>query len=834
MQPHPESKDSTGLTGQTDEASEPQLPETTEATAEVPSLEVPPVTKQYFSAIAEWQSSGNRVYCGDGRARMEVSVISDDIVRVRLAPHGQFLEDFSYAVVGKKGLLSHLDVVRNESDLMLTTNSLQCRIQLADGRISFHDLDGELLNADRLPLHWEENITYGGYYVYCSKQRQQDEIFLGLGDKPMSLNLAGKRLRQWNTDAYHYERNTDPLYKSIPFYIGLWNGRAYGVFFDNTFQTFFDFGYEDPGTVSFWSEGGEMNYYFINGPHIIEVIRRYAELTGTTPLPPLWALGFHQSRWSYYPEQRVREVAETFRQKKLPCDVIHLDIDYMDGFRCFTWNRRHFPNPKRMIADLAQKGLKTVLIVDPGIKVDDPYWVYKEGTEQKRFCRRGDDYYMEGHVWPGRCRFPDFTHPDVRAWWGDLFAGFADQGVAGIWCDMNEPAVFGTGTFALDVRHDYDGQGGSHRKGHNVYGMLMARATWEGLKKLRPNKRPFVITRAGYAGMQRYGCTWTGDNQSTWEHLRLASIMLQRLSISGVSFAGSDISGFVGTCDAELYVRWMQLGALSPFMRVHSAGNSNSREPWAFGARTERIVKKYLELRYRLLPYIYSVFWENSRHGFPVLRPLIALEQANPDLLQFEECFCFGDKLLVAPVTEPGAESRAVYLPAGLWYDFWCLHLFEGGRTHQVAAPLDTLPLFVKAGTVLPEGPAMQYVGEKTASPLSLNVFFAPYHVNSFLFEDHGDTFAFEQGVYCEKKFEVCGSASHLLITQAATGMYAPPYDNYRIKLIGLPFVPAQVTVDGRKVRGLKKVRSKNIYMVDVTRHFSRLEIHASESGERQ
>ncbi|MCS6991504.1 MAG: DUF4968 domain-containing protein [Chitinophagales bacterium] len=809
------------------------VPDTTEASADIPSLDVPPVTKQYLGAISNWRVEGNRLWLSDGRATVEMVVISDEVFRIRLAPHSQFLDDFSYAVTSLKGQLSHLDTHSDEQFLYLTTNALQCRIQLADGKMSFYDNDGYLINADRLPLHWEENVAYGGYYVYCSKQRRNDEIFLGLGDKPVSLNIAGKRLRLWNTDAYHYDQYTDPLYKSIPFYIGLHQGQAYGIFFDNSFQTFFDFGQEDPQTVSFWSEGGEMRYYFIYGPHPIDVIRRYAQITGTTPLPPIWALGFHQSRWSYYPEKRVRELAATFRQKKLPCDVIHLDIDYMDGFRCFTWNRRHFPNPKRLIADLAQQGFKTVLIVDPGIKVDEAYWVFKEGKEQNRFCRRGDDYFMEGHVWPGRCRFPDFTHPEVRRWWGGLFAGFIEQGVAGFWCDMNEPAVFGTGTFPLDVRHDYDGQGGSHRKGHNVYGMLMARATWEGVKKLRPDKRPFVITRAGYAGMQRYGCTWTGDNQATWAHLKLASLMLQRLSLSGVSFAGSDISGFVGNCEPELYVRWIQLGVFSPFMRVHSAGNSNQREPWTFGVKVERIVKKYMELRYRLLPYIYSVFWENSRYGFPVLRPLIVMEPHNPDTLKFEECFCFGDKLLIAPVVEPNAESRSVYLPKGLWYDYWCLQLYEGGRIHQVAAALDTLPLFVKAGTVLPEWPVMQYTGEKTVNPLPLNVFYAPYHVNSFLYEDHGDTFAYEQGVYCEKKFELQGSTFQLVLTQSMSGMFASPYDMYRIKLIGLPFVPGQVLADGRVVRGLKKVRSKNIYVVDVAKNFSRLEIHAHEGSPR-
>ena len=518
-------------------------------------------------------------------------------------------------------------------------------------------------------------------------------------------------------------------------------------------------------------------------------------------MPPKWALGFHQCRWSYYPESKVKDLARNFRERKIPCDAIYLDIDYMDGYRCFTWNKKFFPDPKRMIKELSDDGFKTVVIIDPGIKVDDNYWVYREGKQNNYFCRRSDDYFMEGHVWPGRCQFPDFTNPKVREWWGGLFQDLVNAGVAGVWNDMNEPAVFGSGTFPNDVRHNYDGQHGSHRKAHNVYGMQMVRATYDGLKKLQRNKRPFTITRAGYAGMQRYASVWTGDNVATWEHLKMGSLQMQRLSISGVPFCGTDIGGFSGEPDAELFTRWIQLGVFSPFMRAHSAGDTAEREPWSFGEEHEKINRYFIEVRYRLLPYIYSTFWEHHKYGFPILRPVIMHEQENPDNHTREDEFTFGDKILVAPVSEPGANHKTVYLPAGKWYHYWTHELYEGGQEHSVYAPLTSMPVFVKAGSVLPESPLMQYVGEFETEELIFQIYYSDFEVNSFYYEDHDDTFAYEQDIYLEKKFIVNGDAESMVIKQSIEGLFTPRYETYDLKIIGLPFKVSKVVIDGREYK---------------------------------
>jgi alpha-glucosidase len=557
---------------------------------------------------------------------------------------------------------------------------------------------------------------------------------------------------------------------------------------------------------------------------MMDVVKSYHLLTGTHPMPPLWALGYHQCRWSYYPEAKVRKIAKGFRENQIPCDGLYLDIDYMDGYRCFTWNRKYFPDPKKMISDLLADGFKTVVIIDPGIRVDDNYWVFKEGKKNRYFCRRSDDYFMEGHVWPGRCQFPDFTNPDVRTWWGSLFDELVELGVAGVWNDMNEPAVFGAGTFPDDVRHQYDGFRGSHRKAHNVYGMQMVRATYEGLRTIMKNKRPFTITRAGYSGVQRYSSVWTGDNVASWEHLQLGNIQCQRLSVSGIPFCGTDIGGFSGEPDGELFTRWIQMGTFSPFMRAHSAGDTKEREPWSFGEPYTSINRKFIELRYRLIPYMYSAFWEHHRYGFPILRPVVMQEQ---DVLlnHFrQDEFTYGDKILICPVLSPGQTKRNVYLPKGKWYNFWTNEMVDGGKEVSVATPLDIIPVFVKAGSIIPEYPIMQYVGEKPIEEVKLNIYYSGYEANSFYFEDYGETFAYEQDIYLEKKFAVKGDGKTFTIEQSMEGLYTPRYEGYKINLMGLPFKPTKIVGDGKVIKfTFDKV--KNIVEFNFSKNFKHIEV---------
>jgi len=758
--------------------------------------EIAPVTKQYLQPVTSYRVEGNLYLFSDGRSTVAITVVSDEIIRVRMAPQRVFLADFSYAVIPGDRRISRIDFLENEQFYRISTNTVNCLVAKETFHVSFTDPDDQIVSEDYQPMHWEENTDFGGYYIYCTKRGRAEESFYGLGDKPTDFNLKGKRFTLWASDTYAFTRDQDPLYRNIPFYIGLNNGTAYGMFFDNTFRSYFDFGLEDKEKISFWADGGELNYYYIHGPHMMDVVKRYASITGTHPMPPMWALGYHQCRWSYFPEQKVKDIAAKFREKQIPCDAIYLDIDYMDGYRCFTWNKKYFPDPRRMIRELQSDGFKIVVIIDPGIKVDENYYIYKDAKEKNYFCRRSDDYFMEGHVWPGRCQFPDFTNPEVREWWGGLFKDYVETGIAGIWNDMNEPAVFGLGTFPNDVRHNYDGNRGSHRKAHNIYGMQMVRATYEGLKKQQV-KRPFTITRSGYAGVQRYSSVWTGDNVASWGHLKLANTMCQRLSVSGISFCGSDIGGFTGQPDGELFTRWIQLGVFAPLMRAHSAGDTPEREPWSFGEPYTSVCRKYIELRYKLLPYLYSVFWEHHRYGFPILRPLVMHEQKKVSNHGRENEFTFGDKILVFPVCEPGLINANVYLPEGVWYYYWDNRAFTGSAEYTISTPLEALPIFIKAGSVIPEYPVMQYTGEHEILELQLNVYYTEVEAHSFIYEDHGENFSYEQNIFTEKEFLVSGNKSSLTLVQTLNGLYTARYESYKFRVCGLPSLPS----DGLRIR---------------------------------
>ncbi|MDX2286634.1 MAG: glycoside hydrolase family 31 protein [Bacteroidia bacterium] len=747
------------------------------------------------------------LYCAD--TVLEVSVCAPHILRFRFAPEERFERDFSYAIAGPEGRPATVAEYefREAGDVYeILTSELTCRITRSL-HISIWDKNGFLISEDERGYYWEPNTQYGGNIVYCSKKLQEQESFFGLGDKSNWLNMRGMRFENWCSDMYGFEKTTDPLYKAIPFYFGLHHKKAYGILFDNPFRTRFDFGHTRGEVATFWGEGGEMRYYFIYGPELVRVAEGYVQLTGTPELPPLWALGYHQSKWSYYPESAVTAVAAEFRKRKIPCDAIHIDIDYMDAFRVFTWHGERFPDPRRMMTGLEVSGFKTVIILDPGIKIDKQYAVYQEGVAAGHFCRRADGPMMEGNVWPGRCHFPDFTRPKVRDWWSGMVRDFSKAGVDGIWCDMNEPAIIERSTFPADTRHDYDGTPCSHRKAHNVYGMQMARATLDGLKQAIFPKRPFVLSRAGFAGMQRYAATWTGDNLSTWDHLWMANIQCQRLSISGVSFCGSDIGGFIGEATGELYTRWMQMAVLHPFFRTHSSGDYGDQEPWSFGEPYTSAIRKAIELRYQLLPYIYTVFWRHTQSGTPMILPLTFMDQEDPETYFRMEEFSLGNQLLVCPIAAPNVKGRRMYLPKGQWYNYWTDAPQASNTEFFCEAPIDRMPLFVRAGSAIPHYPVMQYTGEKDIEVLDIHLYYlSDGSCTSELYEDAGDYFEYEQGNYMIRTFTLQTYAAQATVQQRKKGRFNSSYTRYRFILHGFPYSGGiAVETEDEKVR-VKKV----------------------------
>ena len=762
--------------------------------------------------------------------KLQVTVLRDSVLRFRYATTSFFEKDFSYAITkyASRGY-NKLEVVEQKDEYIISTEKLECHISKADLRKAIYDVaDKTLLCEDELGFHWEESYQFGGNIVKMSKVSQDGESYYGLGDKPSHLNLKGKRFENWVTDSYAYGKDTDPIYKSIPFYVGLHHKKAYGIFFDNTFRSYFDFAHERRNITSFWAQGGEMNYYFIYGPEMSDVVENYTDLTGKPhQLPPLWALGYHQCKWSYYPEAKVKEVANKFRELKIPCDAIYLDIDYMDGFRCFTWDKQYFPDPKRMVAELLEDGFKTIVIIDPGIKIDENYSVFKEGLEKDYFCKRADGPYMKGKVWPGECYFPDFTNPKVREWWSDLFKELVlEIGVKGVWNDMNEPAVMDVPgkSFPDDVRHNYDGNYCSHRKAHNIYGMQMARATYQGLKKFSYPKRPFVITRSAYSGTQRHTSSWTGDNVATWEHLWIANVQAQRMCMSGFSFIGSDIGGFAEQPNGELYGRWIQLGVFHPFCRTHSSGDHGDQEPWAFDENVTNIVRKFIEIRYQLLPYLYTTFWRYANEGFPMLQSLVLYDQEDSQTHYRTDEFIFGKKILVCPINEPNAKGRRMYVPKGKWYNFWNDELIIGGKETWVDADIDSMPIFIKEGAIIPKYPIQQYVGEKVIEQVTLDVYYKEGKENSELYEDATDGYDYIKGRYSLRDFSLLGKKDELIIQQHKSGKFITTYETFKINLHGLPFKIAKVEVDNVEIP-FKEVIIDGDNSLEISKEFTELHI---------
>ena len=490
----------------------------------------------------------------------------------------------------------------------------------------------------------------------------------------------------WNTDAFGFQESTDPIYKTIPFFLAIDQGVSYGIFLDNTWRSSFDFGRGERLAYSFGSEGGPLDYYFIYGPEPKQVVEDYAWLTGTPPLPPLWSLGYQQSRYTYTPESRLREIADRLRKDNIPADALWLDIDFQDRNRPFTVDPKTFPDMPKLLADLKAQHFHTIAITDLHVAKapDQGYAPYDTGLAGNHFVHNPDGSVFTGVVWPGPSVFPDFTQQQSRAWWGTNYKQFVADGFAGFWNDMNEPSVFdGPGkTMPLTTVHRIEEPGfvtrtATHAEIHNVYGMQNSRGTYEGVLKLDPNERPFVMTRASYAGGQRYAVTWTGDNSATWNHLRMSTTMLGNLGLSGFAFAGADVGGFANSPQPALLTKWLELAAFQPIDRDHSAKGTADHEPWVNGPHDEAVARKFIETRYRLLPYLYTVAEETSRTGVPMIRPLFlefphATTDGHPVDLDAGGEFMFGPSLLIAPPAYPDTlDPYSLNLPGEGWFDFW-------------------------------------------------------------------------------------------------------------------------------------------------------------------
>ncbi|OQX78579.1 MAG: glycoside hydrolase family 31 [Bacteroidetes bacterium 4484_276] len=672
-----------------------------------------------------------------------VTLMSPNIFRVRIAK--AFGPDISYAVVGE-AIRGNFDYGEDDNEFFVSSDSLVLKVSKKPLRFTFETKGGKVISQDDP----EFGTSWIGTEVSAYKTLQDGEKFIGLGEKTGNLDRRGEAYVNWNTDNPHYDNNTDPIYASIPFYIGIHHGLNYGIFLDNSYRSVFNFGASNDRFSYFSADDGEMDYYFIYHEKISDIIKSYTWLTGRMELPPLWALGYQQCRWSYTPHAEVLDIAATFRQKKIPADVIYLDIGYMDSYKIFTWHPENFPNPEKLISDLKKMDFRTAVIIDPGIKVEEGYQAYDEGIAYDHFVKYPDGKPWTAQVWPGWCHFPDFTQPETRDWWGEKFMGYVNLGVEGFWNDMNEIATWGQQPPNL-IEFAWEGNKTTYRQAKNVYGMEMARSTFEGTKKLMDGRRPLIITRAGFAGLQRYTSIWTGDNHATDHHMMLGVRLVNSLGLSGISFTGSDVGGFGGNATPELFARWVQIGAFTPFFRGHSAINTASAEPWVFGEQTERVARNYIQLRYNLLPYVYTAIRESTQSGMPVNRSLAINYTSDEKVFWriYQNQYIFGPSLLIIPV-ESDKQLTTAYLPEGEWYDFYTDEKFSGKQEITAKCPGDKLPVYVKAGSMVPMQSPIQSTAQMPSDTLQVHLYKSDHVVDLEwgYYEDDGVTYNFKEGEY--------------------------------------------------------------------------------------
>lgn len=763
---------------------------------------------QCTGALPSWVvRTGTTFTARCARVELNVTALDDGALRLRYLPAGApAAASRSWAVVDAAPA-REVTAGASTEGLVVCADGVVARVEADTCRIRVADLDGNTLLDDGSAPGWSRDPDGA---VRVTRASPPDERFYGFGERHGALERRGTRMVFYNTDAYDSRfggvaPTADPLYASIPVYVGVRAGVAYGVFSDNTRRMEVDAALRDPSAVTVSAAGGEIDQYVLAGPRMRDVLRRYTRLTGRAPTPPRWALGYHQCRWGYRDAARVEAVAAEFRARRIPVDAVWLDIQHMEGFRTFTWDPTRFPSPAAMTARLAESHVHAVVISDPGLKVDDAWGVYRDARDGGHLLRTRDGAPYEGSVWPGRAVFPDFTRGRTRQWWGDRAGELSRTGVAGVWLDVNEPTVFpesGGGSVPDDTPVDGDGTPSTMAEAHNVYGMLEARATREGLSRAAPTRRPFVLTRAGYAGIQRYAAMWTGDAPSSWTSLRQQLPTMLGLGLSGVAFVGSDVGGYSGHATPELFARWMELGAVSPFFRGHVTQGVPDQEPWAFGAEVEDISRAQIQERMRRMPYLESLFAESSETGAPVLRPLAYEFPDDPASARVDDEAMLGAWLLVAPVLSEGATSRRVHLPPGRWFEIDSGAVWEGPADVDVEVTLAASPTFVREGAIIPRGPLQQYAAAwSTAAPIELDVYPAERATSITLVDDLPD--AAVDAPRGRVTFETSRSARSVTLSARASGDAARLADAMIVRVHRVDHEPAAVTVGGRSLARL-------------------------------
>ncbi|MFH0758432.1 MAG: TIM-barrel domain-containing protein [Bacteroidota bacterium] len=771
------------------------------------AADVRPVSKRSIGNCLSFDVLGNKAvfFCEDS-IKVQVEQLGSGIMKISYDHGDPVSPGESFAVIKKGDGSERMNISEQARGYEIYTGHLIVRISKSPFQIRIFDKYQKLLMED----FQDQGFVFDSMSMCSYKSLKPGENIYGLGEKNGSLNRTGSTFKMWNSDKPCYQYIDDPLYKSIPFFM---SSEGYGIYFDNTHKTQFDFGRESEGKYSFSTPGGEMIYYFMYGPTFKQILTRYIELTGKAIMPPDWAFGFSQCRGLLTNEKLTREIAAGYRERQIPCDIIYQDIGWTRYLQDFEWREENYDDPVKMIEDLKQDGFKVVVSQDPVIsQVNQAQWKEADSLGYLATDARTGKTYDMPWPWGGNCGLVDFTNPKVADWWGAYQQKPIDDGARGFWTDMGEPAWSNEeNTDRLFMRHHM----GSHDEIHNVYGLNWDRVVSEQFGKRNPNTRIFQMTRSGFAGMQRYSFGWSGDagngnNVSDgWDQLAAQIPLSMSAGMGLIPFWSCDISGYCGDIEdyqamRELYIRWLQFGAFNPLSRIHHEGN-NAVEPWLFGEEAAAICKSAIEGKYRLFPYIYTYAREAYDKGWPLIRALVLEYPEDPEVFNMNNQFLFGGELLVAPVVEEGEAIKRIYLPEGEWIDYndkrTC---FQGNQWINYKVTLEQIPLFVKKGSIIPQMPVMQYINEYPGYPLILEVFQASANRNArfVVYEDNGESNDYKKDLYVKREFQCTSKPDRYEISchEVAENHFQPVSRDLIYKL-HLDEKPLAVRLSGRKLK---------------------------------
>lgn len=707
-------------------------------------------TALFFSQNSNYIKTKNGVEGEIETGFFRITVYSENIIRVQFSKE-KLMNNFSYSLVNNDlPSFNQFQISENQNKIFIKTSAIHSEINLQNFGVIFKNSKDEIINEDIIGKGLGTQVLGNKITVY--KKLQENEKFVGLGEQLGNLNRTGTVVTNRNTDNYKYDDPRIPMYVSIPFFMGFHHNHVYGIYYDNSFRSVFNFGASNTRFSSYAFDGGDRDEFFIYDDSVEKILKHYTSLTGRIELPPKWSIGYHQSRCSYFPENQVLNIANNFKNKKIPIDCVVLDADYLHQYEPFRINTERFPDMKGLSEKMKAMGIELTASVNPGIKIDSSYSAYKSGLKQDIFLKYEDGEIYKTEIYPNMNHYPDFSSPKTRNWWTENMKIYQELGINGYWNDMNEPAINGQ-AMPDNVVFNSDFGKTNPLEMQNYYGFLMARSSYESFKKFGGNKRPFILTRSGFAGIQRYSAVWSGDNQAKDEHILLGCLLNNQLGLAGVPFSGPDLGGYIGDGNKDLYKKWVEVGVFSPFLRNHREYFANANEPWAYGEEAEAISKSYIGFRYRLLPYLYSKFYETSQSGIPISRSLCINYPFDEKVFEneFQYEFLFGDAILVSPMTSK-EKSKSVYLPSETWYDLFSDEKFIGNQTITKEYPVYKIPIFIKESSIIPMQNLIYSTKEQPENTLQIHIYKGKKENHFVYYEDDGESLNYQKGDFYKRE----------------------------------------------------------------------------------